>query len=163
MSDFDPADCAPRQPSPEHAEVMKGVGTWNITSKFYMAPGAPPMEGKATEVVTAIGPYWTVGEFKSDFMGMPYEGRSTLGFDPWTGEYTSTWIDSMMPNYFHLKGKKDGDTIVLRGQARDPQSGELAEYKITDHCVSDDEHNMAMYMDAGGGEVLLFEMHYTRA
>lgn len=163
MSDFDPADCAPAQPSPEHAEVLKGVGNWNIASKFYMAPGAPPMESTATETVTAVGPYWITGEFKSDFMGMPYEGRSTVGFDPWTGEYMSTWIDSMMPNFFLLKGKKDGDTITLKGMAREPQSGGLTEYTIQERVISDDERHMEMFMDAGGQAVKLFEMHYTRA
>jgi uncharacterized protein DUF1579 len=160
MSDM---DCEMQGPSPEHNELLKGVGTWNITSKFYMAPGAPPMDGTATEVVTSMGPFWIMGEFKADFMGMPYEGRSTVGFDPWSGEYVSTWHDSMSPNFFYLRGKKEEDTIVLRGEARAPQGGTMANYKINDRVISDDERHMEMFMEVNGEEVKLFEMHYLRA
>ena len=97
------------------------------------------------------------------FMGMPFEGRSTMGFDPWTGEYMSTWMDSMSANFFHLRGKHEGDLLVLRGEAREPQGGGLTNYKITQKDISDDEQYMEMFMEAGGQEVKLWEMHYTRA
>ena len=52
MSDM---DCEMPGPSPEHQKILKAVGNWNIKSKFFMGPDAPPMEGEATETVTVLG------------------------------------------------------------------------------------------------------------
>ncbi|MEZ6197067.1 MAG: DUF1579 domain-containing protein [Planctomycetota bacterium] len=150
-------------PGPEHAMLMKGVGTWNVKAKFFMGPDAPPMESTATDTVRAVGGFWTVGDYRSEFMGMPFHGVSMVGYDPHAGEFLSTWADSMMPNFFYLRGNIDGDTMVLKGEAYNPQAGGKAMYTIKDRFVSDDEHHMSMYMDCGGHEMQLFEMVYTRA
>ena len=54
-------------------------------------------------------------------MGAPFVGRATLGYEPHTGKYVSTWIDSMSPVLFMLtrqaEGRHDHDSRASSGAA----------------------------------------------
>src|SRR5512134_1078333 len=41
-------------PGPEHKILLDGVGTWDVASKMWMDPAAPPMESKGKSVQRAI-------------------------------------------------------------------------------------------------------------
>ena len=44
------------------------------------------MKVQATDTVEAHGRFFTVSRFQADMMGMPFEGISTVGYDPVRGE-----------------------------------------------------------------------------
>ena len=85
------------KPGPEHAVLKDEAGSWDATVESFAAPGQPPMLSKGIETGTMVGGFWLVSDFKSEMMGQPFLGHSTLGFDPAKKKYVSTWIDSMTP------------------------------------------------------------------
>jgi hypothetical protein len=83
---------------------------------------------------------------------MPFEGEGLLGFNKVTGEYFSTWIDSMSTGMGMSHGKVDaaGKTFTFNGSYDDPMSGgktktrEIVtiknpnEYTVTSYAVMPD-------------------------
>ena len=53
-----------------------------------------PMPSTAS-IKVLLGGRQTVEEFKSDFMGMPFEGRLLQGYDNVTQRYWCVWTDNM--------------------------------------------------------------------
>ena len=67
--------------------------------------GADPMPMQATaRTEVLLGGRYIVEEFKSDFMGMPFEGRLIQGYDNLTQQYWSLWTDSMSTGYWISHG-----------------------------------------------------------
>ena len=72
------------QPGPEHEHFKQLVGTWDATVKTSFGPG----ESKGTMVYKLdVGGLWLVGNFKSDFGGMPFQGKGLDTYDPVTKKY----------------------------------------------------------------------------
>lgn len=157
-------DCAMPEPSPEHALIQKSIGVWDVKCKFFMGPDAPPGEMDATDTVTAVGPFWNVGLFEGDFMGMPFTGQSQLGYSPQEGCYVSTWIDAMSTFLFVMKGNMDeaSNTLNLTGEAPNPADGKIVPQRICHEFLDDNSHKMSMFMTLEHGEIKTFEMDYTR-
>ena len=161
-----PESCEGQMPQPvaEHGKIQELVGTWNTVGKFYMGgPDAPPMESRGKEVVESVGGFWVTGHFTSDFMGQPFVGRSSMGFDPWKQEYISTWIDSMSAATFFMRGKRNGNVITSECDGVDPGTGNPTRYRTTEEEISPDERHFSMFMILPDGNAMkLFDMEYTR-
>jgi len=152
------------QPTAEHHGLQEHVGTWKVACKFYMDPSQPPMETEATETVERVGEFWTLSEYRTDFMGTPFVGRATLGFEPHTKRYVSTWIDSMSPVLFHLTGEKKGDTITLKGKAFSCMTNSILEHRTTEKHISKNERLFEMFCTMpDGNEIKMMSSHYRRA
>lgn len=157
---------APPQPTTEHEALRRNAGQWKVECEFIMEPGQPPMKVQATDTVEAFGPFWVQGTFRADMFGAPYQGRATLGYEPSTGEYHSTWIDSMSPSLFHFTGRMDesGKVLEMRGRGLDCSSKRMTDYRTREERISDDERVFEMFMVApDGSEVKMFTHHYRRA
>src|SRR4051794_8857543 len=83
----------------EHHKKLDGmVGDWTYTAKFWMAPGAPPMEMKGEQKAA-----WVMGNRYVRAVvtgpaqdGMPpFEGVSVYGYDNAKKKYVAAWIDNM--------------------------------------------------------------------
>ena len=65
-----------------HKEMAKWDGEWNEEIHMWMAPGAPPQKMQATCVNKMIlGGRYQESKHTGNFMGMPFEGISTTGYD----------------------------------------------------------------------------------
>ncbi len=98
------SDCQMPEAAPEHGWIQESAGTWNVKCTYYMDPTQPPMECTARETIEAVGQFWTVSTFEADFMGMPFQGRCTLGYTPAKERFVGTWIDSMSQHMFVMEG-----------------------------------------------------------
>lgn len=163
MSDM-PAEMQMPQPTAEHEKLLRAVGEWDVAGKFWMeGPGTPPMETTGTETVTALGGFWVEGVYKSDFMGMPFEGHGGATFDPIKQHYVTTWRDSMSPTFFHMTGSMDGDTLTCTGMGPDCMTGADAMHRTVETGCGTDERVFSMYMTAAdGAEIQMMELTYTR-
>ena len=157
---------APPMPKPtaEHQLLKDHVGKWKVACKFYMEPGQPPMESNATENVEAVGEFWTLSKFENQMMGMPFVGRATMGFEPHTGKFVSTWVDSMSPALFVLNGKQKGDTITMEGSAWSCMTNSILKHRTTEKHVGKNERIFEMYCTMPDGkEIKMMTNHYKRA
>lgn len=160
-----PMDAMPMpKPSPEHAMLKQAVGTWDIAVKMYMQPGAPPTEGKAVETARMIGEFWVITDYQGSMFGMPFSGSATMGFDPSSRKYVSTWIDSASPYVHHASGTYDEATKTLtsHGQGMDA-SGQVMKSKMVQKTIDDDHCQFQMYaIMPDGSEFLWMDSMYTR-
>ena len=157
---------APPMPKPttEHRLLKDHAGTWKVACKFYMEPGKPPMETNATEKIEMVGEFWTVSRYETQMMGAPFVGCATLGFEPHTGKFVSTWIDSMAPVHCTLTGKQKGDTISLEGSFFSCMTNSVLKHRATEKHISKNERIFEMFCTMPDGkEVKMMTNHYKRA
>jgi hypothetical protein len=115
------------RPGAEHKLLEPFIGEWTVKSSFWMdATQAEPEVSTATSKTEWImdGRYQRQ-TYTGDFMGMPFKGEGLLGFNKVTGEYFSTWIDSMSTGLGTSQGKVDptGKIFSFTGSYDDPMSG----------------------------------------
>jgi len=152
------------QPTAEHELIQQYTGKWKVACKFYMEPGKPPMETAATETIERVGAFWTVSRYETTMMGGPFQGRSTLGYEPHSGKYVSTWVDSMTPVLCHMTGTKKGDTLTMEGSFFSCMTNSVLKHKTTDKFISKDEHVFEMFATMPDGtEIKMMTNHYKRA
>lgn len=120
-------------PAKEHQWLQQLVGEWESEVHVFV-PGQPVMTNKGTETVRAVGGFWTVSENKGSMMGSPFTGLLTLGYDPASGKYIGTWIDSMSSTFWKYEGKLDESKTKLTLETTGPSCTDptaTAEYRET--------------------------------
>jgi hypothetical protein len=113
-------------PDENHAILESFVGAWNHAIQFYPAPDAQPMEMTATSVSEmTMGGRYVVSELDGTFMGAPFVGRETMGYDKVKGKYFSVWVDNMSTGPTVAWGTWDPatKTLTMEGTVTDPMSG----------------------------------------
>lgn len=119
-----------------HQRITAGAGHF-VGEMSMTMPGMPePMKLPCEETVTALGDLWTTSSFSMEFMGQPFTGASTLGYDPEKGKYVGTWVDSMTTMLTIMEGDYDAeqDAIVMTYRGLDTMTGEMVDMKnVTKH------------------------------
>jgi len=113
-------------PDEHHAVLEAFTGSWNHDLKLYSAPDAQPLEMTATSVVEmTMGGRYLVSEVNGTFMGAPFVGRETMGYDKVKGKYFSVWVDNMSTGPMVAWGAWDPatKTLTMEGTVADPMSG----------------------------------------
>lgn len=100
------------QPVKAHEWLTQLEGEWEYDAEMYME-GQEPLKTKGTEEVRAIGGFWILAENKADFMGQPFTGLLTLGYDVEEKQYVGTWADSMSGYLWKYEGSLDETGKVL--------------------------------------------------
>lgn len=150
------------EPSPEHRILAEQVGTWNVACEYFQGPGQT-YETQAVEEVSTLGGFWIEGRFKAEMMGMPFEGRATLGFNPTSGKYVSTWIDTLTPYLFVFEGERSDNVIEFSGNGPNPGSGEIVPYRTREEHRADGTRVFEMWCGSGSDEFQVFRYTYSRA
>ncbi len=151
----------PVKPDPEHRKVLAGVGEWE-GSVIMNVPGMDePMEMPCKESIKAIGDFWTTSEFTGNFGGMPFNGASTLGYDPVKKKFVGTWIDNQHPYMAMMEGDWDAEknAIVLHYDMYDTMSGSFL--KMRNETVHADGKYVITFFqlsDEGESEMMRIEM-----
>ena len=154
------------QPGEHHQHMAFMEGSWDVDARFWM-PGAPgPMEAKGAAVYTPIlGGRYLQQSYTSDFMGMPFEGIGTTGYDNMNKEYVATWTDNMSTGIMRDTGQCDGTgkKTVYHGEMPDPASGTMLPTRTEYIMASNDKFTMTMYSTGPDGtESKIMELVYTR-
>src|SRR5690349_18872236 len=69
-------------PGAEHAALKQFEGTWDADVTIQMDASEQPMNSKGKMINKIIlGGRYLQGDFKGEFMGMPFEGMSMTGYD----------------------------------------------------------------------------------
>lgn len=140
-------------PGPEHDLLKQDVGTWDATVEFWPDPGAPPSLSKGVSTVSMLGGFWQIDEFKSEFLGAPFEGRGQTGWDAAKKAYVGVWVDSTSPGLNLSDSTYDAKMKVLTGWSEGPgpdgkpvKSRGVTEWKDADTRV------FSMYAPGAGGK-----------
>ena len=100
------------QPTEQHKHMLAGVGEWEGTLTMFV-PGMSAAPAPAHESITPVGGFWIQSRFTCDFMGAPYLGTGTHGYDPMKKKFISTWADSMSSYLAIMEGDIDPKTKAL--------------------------------------------------
>ncbi len=160
----DPKVLEMMDPGPEHQQLAKLAGTWDVSCIFWMKPDEPATETMGVEVMRSIfdGRY-LVGEFSASIHGKPFMGHSILGYNRVTKQHLSTWYDNMGTGITVLSGPSEdgGKTVTYAGDMVCPQYGQVSLRQI-ETFRSDDLFTRVMYQIKDGNERKSMELTYTR-
>jgi hypothetical protein len=155
-------------PGQQHIMLAKSDGKWTAETTMWMSPGAPPMTAKSSAVnKMVLGGRYQQTTFKGDFMGMPYEGTSTTGYDNAKKTFFTTWMDNMSTSVMNMEGTWDDATksINYKGKMLCPANGKECEMREVYKIVDDNIHVMEMYGPdmKTGKEYKSMEIKFTRS
>lgn len=155
-------------PGDMHQMLAKSDGVWNGANTTWMENGAKPMTStsEATNKMIFEGRY-QISEHKGNFMGMPFEGMSIVGYDNSKKKFISTWIDNMGTGIMHGEGDWNPSTksIEFKGKMTDPaRPGKDCEVREVYTFVDDNTQKLEMYGPDSktGKEYKTMEIKYTR-
>ena len=151
-------------PGEPHQMLASLAGTWNVSSKMWMAPGAPPMETQGTSTKTMVlDGRFLREELETTMMGMPMKGLGLTGYNNTTGMWEFTWMDNMGTMMMSGAGKKDGNAITMEADFVDPMTGQDSWTRMVTEIQDKDHYTFTMYGKMDGKEVKMMEASYSRA
>ncbi|MFI5402398.1 MAG: DUF1579 domain-containing protein [Planctomycetota bacterium] len=144
-------------PGPEHAKMLKSVGTWNCECKCF-EPGKEPQVTTSKVVRTAVLGRYVREEINGEMNGKPFAGIGYFAYNNATKTYECSWLDNGGTGIMFMTGTEN----ELKGVFYGPGGVPVKCRAVTKH-ISDDQATMEMYNDFGmGGEMKCMEMTYTR-
>ncbi|CAN5185359.1 hypothetical protein BH18GEM1_BH18GEM1_17140 [soil metagenome] len=154
-------------PGEPHQRLASLAGDWTWTSKWWMAPDAPPEEsGGTTSSSMSMDGRYLMENYEGSMMGQPFKGHAITGYDNFRDEYVSSWIDNMGTGMMMSRGTYDPatKTLTMTGAYDDIMTGEKDKPMrgVTTHV---DENNMTyeMYITGPDGqEFKTMEIRATR-
>jgi hypothetical protein len=159
------------QPGPEHKKLAELVGSWNYSFKMWMSPSETnPMitDGKG-EAKMILGGRFLELSYSGNFMGMPFEGLSFIGFDRRINEYTSVGFDVMGTYWVSAQGPANKETgiITMVGKDYDGLFKHTQEYKFVMEMKSKDQFTFEVIFtdpvtSQGTGNFKMVELEYNR-
>jgi len=113
------------QPDDHHKVFERFAGTFDMTAKFWMEPGAEPevSKGTCTGKIIMDGRYLVCDvDMTLNFGGMkvPMTGMSVMAYSRPAGEYQSIWIDTMNTNMTVQRGHMEGGKLTVAGETATP-------------------------------------------
>lgn len=152
-------------PGDIHKMLAKAEGTWTCAVTMWMAPGAQPMNSTTearNEMI--LGGRYLQQTNTGSFMGQPFTGVSTTGYDNAKKIFINTWIDNMGTGIMYLTGTWDAasNSVTFTGNMVDPSSGKDIAVKEILKIVDDNHEEMAMYIAAGEQEFKSMEIKMVR-
>lgn len=155
-------------PGELHKMLAKSDGNWTGTTTTWMEEGAQPMisQSECMNKMIFDGRY-QYSTYKGDFMGMPFEGMSIMGYDNARKKFVSTWIDNMGTGMMHAEGDWNPAkrSIELKGKMTDPSRPEKdCDVREVYTFNDDNSHTLEMYGPdwKTGKEMKTMEIKFTR-
>lgn len=152
-------------PNENHKLLQQFVGDWDVKTKFWMAPGAPPEESTATmNAKSEFGGRFVTGTFNGNFMGMPFEGRLALGYNNNSKQHESIWYDSMGTGMGFSTGtaSSDGKVFTMTGTHTEPDGTKKTTREVT--TITSPSSYISEFFEIlpDGTENKTMELTYTR-
>jgi Protein of unknown function (DUF1579) len=155
------------KPSPELAKLEPLAGSFTYTSKMWMDPNQPAMEGNGT-----VDRKWILGnrfleeEVKGTGMvpGQEFESRGVTGYDKNEKKFTMGWICNMGTNITTSQGTVDatGKVFTFQCEQMCPIRNRMIKERDVLKIESNDKHVLEMYQTDKGQEMKVMELVATR-
>lgn len=142
-------------PSEAHGNLAEAAGDWEYTMTWWMQPGAAPERSSGTSKSEMIlGGRYLEDKVRGTAMGQPFEGRGTTGYDNYSKEYISTWVDNMGTGVFVSRGKYDpaAKSLVMTGTMDDFMDGKKKTMRSVLTHVDQNTTRFEMYAPGPDGK-----------
>lgn len=153
-------------PGAPHKWLAARAGRFDFAGKFWMEPGAPPQVAKGVaERTLALGGRVLQEKLTSTLMGLPLDGLGLAGFDNVTGQFWSTWNDSLSTGQRVAGGRCDEalHSCVWRGSYPNPDTGKAQPVRLELTLDGPDREVVTAFEPAADGkETRTLELIYTR-
>ena len=152
-------------PNQMHDMLAKQNGEWSESLTFWEKPGAPPQKAEAKcNNTMVLGNRYQESNHTGMMMGMPFEGKSTVGYDNAKKVFQSTWVDNMGTGITYMEGtyNEKTKTMSMAGKMVDPMSGKEEKAREVIKFVDDNNQVMEMYVTKDGKEFKNMEIKFTR-
>ena len=153
-------------PGEGHKVLEPMIGSWNVKSTSWEAPGAPPQEGSGTaEDSWVLGGRFVREDFQGEFGGMKFQGLGYTGYDNFRKKYVGTWMDTMGTTFMVMTGTADpsGKVLTATSTMDDVVTGKPMKLRTVTRIVDANKHVMEMYgPDRSAKEFKMMELVYTR-
>ena len=153
-------------PSDIHKEMAKWDGEWTQDIQMWMAPGTPPQTMQASCVNKMVmGGRYQESKTTGNFMGMPFEGISTIGYDNARKILVNSWVDNMGTGMIYMEGVWNEATksAEFKGKSTDPMTGKVLNIRQVMKIVDDNTQVLEQYTTpADGKEFKSMEIKLTR-
>lgn len=151
----------------EHHEHLKALeGKWNVVSKYWMDPSAPPSESKGTSTFGwVLGGRYLQENFSVVGARGPFEGLGFLGYDNHKKKYVDVWMDSMGTGMMASEGTCDDSHKVFTyvSEGDNPWTGGHTKYRNVLKVINESKLTFEMFeTGAEGKERKSLEVVYTR-
>lgn len=153
---------------PAHQDLQRRGGDWDVTVKFWYAPGAPPEVSQGSSTVEPVmGGRFVLEHFSSTMPdGTPFEGMGLSGFDNLKKSFVATWVDVMSSGILTAEStsySEDFSRIEYEGMTPDPMAGTYKQQRSVETWKDDDTRVMeAWETGPDGTEVKVMEITYVR-
>jgi hypothetical protein len=154
-------------PGEEHEKLCEYAGDWTFEATTFLGPAPETSKGTA-RFEPILGGRYVVQKTQGKMLGQPFDGFGLNGFDNVTREYFTFWADSWSTNVYEMRGArpKEGEPLVLSGQARDAMSPEGRPWRMVQSWIEDDEFRLEVFdtleRDGKPTEVKAAELVYRR-
>ena len=103
-------------------------------------------------------------DYNGIFMGEPFSGTGTTGFDMVKKSYIGNWVDTMGTGQMIMKGQADpaGKVITWTGTGLDPMTMKDKDFKMITKVTDKNSHTFSFFDMFEGKEVMTMEITYTR-
>lgn len=148
-----PEMMAAMQPNENHKALEAFAGEWDAKMSFTMAPNTPAVEGTGTmKAMMILGGRQLHQSFKGTFMGMPFEGAGTTGYNNVTKQVESTWADNMGTATMFSTGAMDATkkSFSVTGSYDDPTRGKVTMRQV--NTLIDKDHYKIEFFDKSEGK-----------
>lgn len=154
------------EPGEHHKWLEQLIGAWTVESEMG-GEGMPPMKATGTDTVRSLGGRWVICELKSEMPGMgAMQAVMTLGYNPETGKYQGTWVDSVSDLLWVYEGTLDATQKILTLEAEgpnmmDPAAGRTR-YRDVIEFKSDEHRTLTSSALVDGEWVQFVTAHYRK-
>jgi len=156
------------EPSEHHRLMQPMIGTFHVVGKMWMDPSQSEpqvMTGKST-TEWILGGRFALTHYKSEFMGMPFEGMAMMGYDRFLQQYQSFWWDTMGTMTYQTVGTvtPDGKVFTFNGAMQDPSmGGAMVNTREIVRIINNNKHVMVgHHQQPDGSWMKMMELTYTR-
>lgn len=155
-------------PGDMHKMLAKFDGNWTGATSMWMYDSGKAVSSTSECTNKMIfGGRYQVSNYKGNFMGMPFEGMSIMGYDNAKKKFVSTWIDNMGTGLMHAEGdwNPTKKSIDFKGKMTDPsRPGKECEVREVYTFNDDNNHSLEMYgpNPKTGKEMKTMEIKFTR-
>ncbi|NMH27069.1 DUF1579 domain-containing protein [Flavobacterium silvaticum] len=153
-------------PGEVHKVLASDTGKWNCDMTFWEGPDAKPEKSTTqADVKMVFDGKYQESVYKGTMMGMPFEGKSTVGFNNASGKAFSTFYDNMGTGFMYVEGTYDAasKTFSFAGETTDPLTKKNVKYREEYVIVDDNTRKMSMFDTKNGSEYKSMEIVMTRA